>query len=133
MIELWRMPCRAQELIEGPSGVIRGGALRLTYDYETAAGHFEREALTFTGVIAVSFTEHESCAEDQVEAYNRVVIVPASRWAASIDATRIIPLGEVHHMRAYFEGVGCYDVLATELVAPHDSERYARPAGADQA
>jgi hypothetical protein len=121
--EIWALPVLSQECRDGPIGTVdRDGSFRLRYDYETETGAYAWEEVTFSGVEAASFTAHESCSEEQVGAYDKLVEVSESAWIATLQSHRVSPAVGLRHFRIYFDEVGCYEAVATEFVPPPPRE-----------
>lgn len=118
MVEAWRLPCLSQEFESGPVAELHRERLVLRYDFETEAGDYEWEALTFHGVISALFTDHESCTADQVAAYDKLVEVEGSVWIEKLQSVRIERARGVRHLRIYFDELGCYDVAASDFEPP---------------
>ena len=115
---LWSLPALSQEFRDGPVAEFVRGSLRLRYDYETNSGAYKWEELTFSGVEAFAFTSHESCTEDQVDAYDVLVEVPDSPWIRQLQVARVAPTHQLRHMRIYFDEIGCYEVAAADFEPP---------------
>lgn len=112
---VWQLPCMSQEFDQGPK--LRqdpGDQLAIAYDFEQESGEYGWEELIFTGVVGLRFTAARHCSEEQVGAYDKVVAVSGSAWAADV---RDAPPG-LRHYRVYFDDAGCYEVLATGFVPP---------------
>ena len=117
--EIWLLPVLSQEFQDGPIVMHDASGLAVRFDYETASGEYAWREFAFGGVEAFKFTAHESCAEDQVGAYDRLVEVVDSPWVAALSATRADPLpAAVRHLRIYFDEVGCYEVVASTFTPP---------------
>ena len=115
---LWALPVLSQEFRDGPVVESVRGSLRLRYDYETESGAYKWEEVTFAGVEAFAFTSHESCTEDQVDAYDVLVEVVDSAWIRQLQAARVAPTPRLRHMRIYFDEIGCYEVAAADFEPP---------------
>lgn len=114
---LWDLPVMSQEFRDGPTVTHQHGGLRLKYDYETEAGEYDWQEVMFRGVEACMFTAHDSCDEDQVDAYDVLVEVIDSPWVAELRKTRRIPMPpDIRHLRIYFDEIGCYEVVASEFI-----------------
>jgi hypothetical protein len=111
---VWKLPCRSQEFNEGP--LLRPGPDRLAiaYDCETESGDYAWDEMTFTGLVAFTFTAAEHCTPEHVAAYDEVQEVLDSQWGTNLRG--VDP--NVHHYRMYFDDVGCYEVLAAAFVPP---------------
>lgn len=116
--EIWKLPCMSQEFESGPVLELQRGTLVLRYDFETVTGDYKWEAATFRSVMAVLFTDHESCSEEQVAAYDRLVEVGCSSWLKGLQSARIYPASGIRHLRIYFDELGCYDVAASDFDPP---------------
>lgn len=121
MTEVWVLPCLSQEFAAGPVAKVGRGTLELRYDFETEVGDYGWASVSFRGVIAALFTDHESCSEAQVAAYDRLVEVDGSEWLEALQATRIERARAVRHLRIYFDEIGCYDIAATTFEPPAES------------
>lgn len=120
--EVWVLPVLSQEFNDGPVVVQDGTQVRLRYDYETETGKSAWREVAFFGVEAFMFTGHDSCDEDQVAAYDRLVEVIGSSWLTGLAASRRYPIPTgARHLRIYFDDVGCYEIVATSFVAPSAS------------
>ena len=115
--ELWLLPVKSQEFMQGPQLLHTLSELKLRFDYELPDGKYAWSALIFKGVEAFEFTGHSSCTRDQVRAYDRLVLVLDSNWLSRRAPDR----GGLKHYRIYFDEVGCYDVAATMFEPRDDS------------
>lgn len=118
MRELWSMPFPSHDFEEGPQVQVARDQLTLSYDYETESGAYEWESLTFGGVVAVLLTLHESCAPEQIDAYDRLVEIPNSSWLTKLQAARLDWAEGLRHLRIYFDEYGCFDIAATSFETP---------------
>ena len=118
MQELWALPVLSQEFRDGPIAKIERTVLRLRFDYETEVGDYAWQELTFNGVEAFVYTAHDSCTEDQVDAYDVLVEVVDSRWVAKLQAARRTRVPALRHLRIYFDEIGCYEVAAASFDPP---------------
>lgn len=116
--EIWSLPVPSQEFRDGPRTELERDSVRLHYDYETQTGEYAWAELTFSGVEALAFTSHESCSEQQVDAYDVLVEVTDSSWIGGIQQPRVSAAEGLRHMRIYFDEVGCYEVVAASFDAP---------------
>lgn len=82
----------------------------VSYDFEQSTGEYDWEELSFTGVVALTFTAADT-APEQVGAFL------GSNWIVGI----VDPPPGLHHYRIYFDDVGCYEVLATAFVPPPET------------
>ena len=113
-ITIWELGHKSQEFELGPIVRLENGQLVIAYDYETDAGAYGWEEMSFAGIRGFSFTAAPDCSEDQVAAYDRVQQIDSSPWLArTADAPK-----SIHHYRIYFDDVGCYDVLAATFEPP---------------
>lgn len=103
-------------------GDIRGWRLDilLDYSYPTEKEDFNKARLLFKGGRAYRWTRDSLCTEGMVKAYDAVVEIPDSQWAA--EATRHLRKDSLesddltlHHYMVYFDGGGCYEVLAESV------------------
>ena len=114
---VWQLPCKSQEFDQGP--MLRqdpGDQVAIAYDFEQQSGEYGWEEMLFTGVISLRFTSSRYCSEEQVGAYDKVEVVDGSAWSAAVLEA---PL-DLQHYRIYFDDVGCYEILATGFVPPHE-------------
>lgn len=116
--EIWELPVLSQEFRDGPVITAERAGLRLKYDYETETGEYAWQEVTFRGMEAFMFTAHDSCNEQQVDAYDVLVEVVNSSWVAELRKARRNPMPDVRHMRIYFDEIGCYEFVASEFVPP---------------
>lgn len=111
---VWNLIHRSQEFNEGPRAHLQFDRLVVAYDFETEDGSYRWEEFSFRGVVAFTFTAMSSCNEDQISAYDQLVVVTNSDWPRSVGELR----EEVHHYRIFFDEAGCYEVLAAEFRPP---------------
>ena len=109
---VWPLPFKSQELMEGPELVHRSGEVVLRLDHEEPSGTYAWSSIIFRGAHALRFTAHASCTREQVQAYDRLVVVPRSAWLLEL---RGAPEGATHY-RIYLDDVGCYEIVATSFV-----------------
>jgi hypothetical protein len=118
---LWKLPRLSQEFRDGPIIRIERDVITMSYDYETPTGAYEWKDVSFSGVAAASFTADESCVEEQVAAYDKLIEVEESGWLTSLQTARqaaqLEPAQGLKHMRIYFDEIGCLDVVATRFDA----------------
>lgn len=96
--------------------------LVLTYEIQTQANPPEMHKIVFVGGRAYRWTRDALCTEEMVTAYDAMVEVEHSPWAAEatghlrkdpVESNTLV----LHHYMVYFDGGGCYEVLA-ESVSP---------------
>src|ERR1039457_841422 len=97
--ELWPLPFKSQEFMDGPQFLQTIGELRLRLDHETEVGTYTWSAIVFRGVYAFNFTAHASCRQDQVRAYDRLMEIVSSEWLSSLGANDRL----LRHFRIYFD------------------------------
>jgi hypothetical protein len=115
---VWLLPSPSQEFESGPQISREFDALKIRYDFESEAGAYEWEEVTFTGVVAFRFTDAVHCSPEQIGAYDKLQIVTGSAWQSQLDGP---PASHVNHYRIYFDDVGCYEVLSRGFVPPAQS------------
>jgi hypothetical protein len=115
--QLWLLPVMSQEFRDGPKVEFERDRLRVNYDYETETGAYKWAVLEFAEVEAFAFTAHESCTEQQVDAYDTLVDVPDSKWIQALEEPRVSRIVGRRHMRIYFDEIGCFEVVATDFEA----------------
>jgi hypothetical protein len=65
----------------------------------------------FRGVAALLITYHDACPIEANAAYDSLVEVPNSKWAAEI-SQRMKRNTQISHYRLYLDDGPCYDLLA---------------------
>ena len=108
---VWTMPFKSQEFNDGPQVAFDGRDLKLRLDYETPTGAYRWAALTFFRVHAFCFTNWRSCTVEQIQSYDRLVVVEDSELRRSL---KRVP-EDASHYRIYFDERGCYDIVAGEF------------------
>lgn len=111
---VWSLPCLSQEFNEGP--VLKPGLdhIAIAFDFETPGGEYTWAELRFSGVVAFAFTSARHCTEDQIAAYDKLLLIEDSPWLAALPACA----PDVVHLRIFFDDAGCYDVLARAFELP---------------
>jgi hypothetical protein len=112
---VWSLPTPSQEFDQGPHILVSPGKVTLRWDFEDESGEYAWSSAEFLGVEAVNFTGHDSCTPEQVQAYDRLVVIESSELLASL---RGAGAKFLRHYRIYFDEVGCLDVIAEEFAAP---------------
>lgn len=105
---IWVLPCRSQDIVEGPEAVLGPGSLQIRYDTEEEG----IRQLAFVGVLGMMFTESNACGTDHLRAYDKLLELQSSELLEQLRARSHAGVGDVHHYRIFFDDVGCYDVVA---------------------
>ena len=92
----------------------------IDYTYPTENEDFNRAQVVFKGGRAYRWTRSRLCVPEMVDAYDKVLEIVDSQWAA--DATKRLRKDPaesdtlvLHHYMVYFDGGGCYEVLAESV------------------
>jgi hypothetical protein len=118
--QIWVLPCKSQEIDQGPLVHATRNSLRIDIDRENAQAEYEWMKIRFEGVYAYEFTSSDSCTPEQIAAYDKVVEVLDSAWRKTLLSRRPGEDALVRHYRLYLDDIGCYDVIADSFVAPDD-------------
>ena len=114
--EVWKLPFRSQEFLNGPQLIHTVTGVRLRLDYETETGEYAWKSLSFKPIYAVRFTTQLSCTPDQLHAYDKLVAVDPAEWLSTMSG---IP-DDCKHYRVFFDDVGCYDIAAKSFEVVED-------------
>lgn len=113
--EVLRLSRSTAECDEGPITELRPGHVSVRYDAEEPTG-VVWTTLSFPGAVALRFTPDPACAPWMMAAYSRVSEVQDSCWLADLQAAagdgRSLLPSNLRHFLAYFDHVGCVEVLA---------------------
>lgn len=115
--EVWVLPFKSQEFMQGPQMHQTLTEVQLRLDHETETGKYVWTNLVFLRTHALIFTSHASCSRDQVRAYDRLVQVNHSDWLQGMRGVE----PDVRHYRVYFDEFGCYDIAAASFEVREES------------
>ena len=101
--------------MHGPRILFAPGKVTLRWELESAPGKYEWVTAEFTGVEAVQVTGHDSCAPEQVQARDRLLMIEPSEMLSRLRPRRRDGL---HHFRIYFDQLACLDVAAEQFIPP---------------
>lgn len=105
----WVLPFRSQEFRDGPELTQTLTTLQLALDHETETGEYIWTTIAFRSVEAFCYTGDELCTSEQINAYDKLVVVePSDSLIRFRDRS-----SDIKHFRIYFDERGCYDVAAT--------------------
>lgn len=105
---IWSLPCPSSHIFEGPYLRFLPGSVVLSFDIEELG----ERSVRFGGVVGFSFTEYNSCVDEHLRAYDKVVEIKDSKMLLELRANSRIQVSDVRHFRIFFDDVGCFDVLA---------------------
>lgn len=112
--DVWALPFKSQEFVEGPELIHSNAGLELRLDYETESGEYGWASVMFREVHAFSYTADASCTPEHVRAYDQIVEIVDGSWLRGLAGA---PAG-VRHFRVYFDDIGAYDVAAASIELP---------------
>jgi hypothetical protein len=112
-VTVWTLPVLSQEFRDWPIAKIERSGFTLSFDAETSSGEYVWSHLTFENTLAVRFTGHTACQEDQFDAYDQLVDVTDSAWRRDVENAS--GLRGLRHFRIYFDDVGCFDIVGSDF------------------
>jgi hypothetical protein len=118
--QIWVLPCKSQEIDQGPLVHATRNSVRIEIDRENDHGEYEWMEIRFEGVRAFAFTASDVCTPEQIAAYDKMVEVVDSSWRTALLSRRVGEDALVRHYRLYLDDIGCYEVIADSFVAPDD-------------
>ena len=109
--EVWTLPFKSQEFRDSPRLTQSITELRLSLDHETDTGEYVWTTIVFHDVDAFRFTAYPLCTPNQVDAYDRLVVLSRSRWISEMGGHS----PELTHYQIFFDEFGCYDIAASRF------------------